>query len=76
MNKRKQKSSKKKFRTSYKKHSKEKCRKLLSDKIATNIREMNRGKLKTGSGYKVSNRKQAIAMSYSFLKKKYPKCKF
>jgi len=66
----------KKSRVSKKRHSKEKCKKLLSNKIRINTKKMNNGKLKSGSGAIVSSREQAIAISYSQLKKKYPKCKF
>jgi len=70
------KSSKKKSRTSYKKYPKNICKKMLSKKIKKNITEMNNKKLKSSSGKFVNDRKMAIAISYSQLKRKYPKCKF
>ena len=47
--------------------TKAECKKLLSNKIARNIREFKKGKYKS--------RKQAIAVSYSQIKKEYPYCK-
>lgn len=44
------------------------CKSKLSKKISINIREM-----KTGNK-KIKSPKQAIAISYSQIKKKYPKC--
>jgi len=43
------------------------CKKKLSLKIAKNIKEFKNGKFKS--------RSQAIAVSYSQVKKKYPECK-
>ena len=43
------------------------CKKRLSNKIAKNIREFKKGKFKS--------RKQAIAVSYSQIKKEFPYCK-
>ncbi len=39
--------------------------KKASEKVAEVIREQKRGKLKTGSGKKVTSRKQAIAIGLS-----------
>jgi len=50
-----------------KRTSKVECKKQLSKKIATNIREFKKGKF--------VSRSQAIAVSYSQIKKEYPKCK-
>ena len=47
--------------------SKSKCRKYLSKKIAINIDEFKRGLFKS--------KKQAIAVSYSQVRKKHPACK-
>lgn len=44
------------------------CRSKLSKKISINLREM-----KYGNKY-IKSPKQAIAISYSQIKKKYPKC--
>lgn len=47
------------------------------DKIAVNMREMKRGTLRSGSGAKVTNPKQALAISFSEMgeskKKKHKK---
>ena len=43
------------------------CKSELKDKIKINMREYNNGKY--------ANRKQAIAVAYSQIKKKYPQCK-
>ena len=43
------------------------CKTALKEKIKINMREYNNGKY--------SNRKQAIAVAYSQIKKKYPQCK-
>jgi len=48
------------------KYSKDKCQELLSDKISINMGEFKEGKWK--------NRKQALAVSYSQVNNKYPKC--
>ena len=56
--------SKKKSR---KRLTKLKCRELLSNKIRLNTREWKKGKFKS--------RKQAIAVSYSQIKNKFPDCK-
>lgn len=45
-----------------------KCKSLLKDKIKINMREYKQGRW--------LNPKQAIAVSFSQIKKKYPKCKF
>jgi len=47
---------------------KSKCRKALSKKIAINMDEFKHGRF--------VSRAQAIAVSYSQVKKHYPKCKF
>ncbi len=39
--------------------------KKASDKVEENMHEMKRGKLKSGSGKKVTSRKQAIAIGLS-----------
>ena len=39
--------------------------KKASDKVEENLHEMKRGKLKSGSGKKVTSRKQAIAIGLS-----------
>jgi hypothetical protein len=44
------------------------CSDLLSEKIAINIKEMKRNK-------KFKNRKQAIAVAYSQVRRRYPSCK-
>ena len=44
------------------------CRSKLSKKIAVNLREMKSG------NKRIKSQKQAIAISYSQIKKKYPKC--
>ena len=44
-----------------------KCKSELKEKIRLNMREYNKGRY--------SNRKQAIAVAYSQIKKKYPQCK-
>ena len=49
------------------KFSKLDCKKRLSNKIARNIREFKKGKF--------VSRSQAIAVSYSQIKEKYPECK-
>lgn len=43
------------------------CKKRLSNKIRINMKEFKRGRY--------VSRKQAIAVSYSQIKKKYPECK-
>lgn len=48
------------------KASRTRCKNLLSKKISINMRELKKGKFK--------NRAQAIAVSYSQVKKKYPSC--
>ena len=58
----KKKKSVKKSKTKTSKYTKKKCQSLLSKKIKLNSR-------------KFSNHKQAIAVSYSQIKKKYPRCK-
>ncbi len=50
-----------------------KCKKMLSDKIKVNMNEYkNKTVLKNKKRFK--NRSQVIAVSYSQLKKYYPKC--
>jgi len=44
------------------------CKSRLSKKISINLREMKSG------NKKIKSPKQAIAISYSQIKKKYPKC--
>jgi uncharacterized Zn finger protein (UPF0148 family) len=66
-NSRRKRLSKRRPRSVFKKHKSlglKDCKKKLSNKIRFNIRE---GKFKS--------RKQAIAVSYSQIKKKYPECK-
>ena len=48
------------------KSSKKVCRKRLSKKISVNMKEYKSGRWK--------NRKQALAVSYSQIRKKYPEC--
>jgi len=58
------------FKRSFKKSVKltlQDCKNKLSDKIRVNMREFKKGNFKS--------RKQAIAVSYSQVKKKYPECK-
>jgi hypothetical protein len=43
------------------------CKSALKEKIKINMREYNNGKY--------ANRKQAIAIAYSQIKRKYPQCK-
>ena len=43
------------------------CKSELKDKIIINTREYNEGRY--------ANRKQAIAVAYAQIKKKYPQCK-
>lgn len=43
--------------------------KKAQEKVAENIKEMEKGKLKSSSGDKVTNRKQAIAIGLSEAKK-------
>ena len=43
------------------------CKKELSNKIRENMKEYHNGRY--------VNRKQAIAVSYSQIKRKYPQCK-
>ena len=61
------KSIKKSKRRKRSKRSKSKCRKYLQDKISINMGEYKKGKF--------SSRKQALAVSYSQVKKKSPGCK-
>lgn len=52
--------------------------KKASEKVAENVREMKEGKLKSGSGKKVTSRKQAVAIGLSEARKagaKVPKKK-
>lgn len=44
------------------------CRRKLSKKISINIKEMKSG------NKRIKSPRQAIAISYSQIKKKYPKC--
>jgi hypothetical protein len=50
-----------------KKFSKKVCRSLVSHKVSANLKEMEKGRY--------SSRAQAVAVSYSQVQKKYPKCK-
>ena len=50
--------------------SKKECNRKLSAKIAINIKEFKKGTPKAPK-----NRSQAIAISYSQIKKQYPECK-
>jgi hypothetical protein len=52
--------------TTKSKSSKKLCRKRLSKKISVNMKEYKSGRWK--------NRKQALAVSYSQIRKKYPEC--
>ena len=54
-------------RRTTKRKTKSKCRQYLNDKIKINMKEYKQGLF--------SNRKQAIAVSYSQITKKYPHCK-
>jgi hypothetical protein len=65
MNKNKTRIKKSKRRT--KRKYKSKCRQRLNDKIKINMKEYKQGLFKS--------RKQAIAVSYSQTRKKYPRCK-
>lgn len=49
------------------KFSKKVCRSLVSDKVSANIKEYSKGRYVSPS--------QAIAVSYSQVQKRYPKCK-
>jgi len=49
------------------------CKKQLSDKIRINMREFKKGTI-LKNGRPITSRKQAIAISYSQIKKMYPKC--
>jgi hypothetical protein len=50
-----------------------KCKKLLSNKIKTNTREFKKKSI-LRNGRKFKSRSQAIAVSYSQIKKTNPKC--
>lgn len=66
----KRKSTKRRFSKSLKKRksiTKNKCKKYLQKKISINMSEWKRGKFKS--------QKQALAVSYSQLKKRYPSCR-
>jgi hypothetical protein len=54
-------------RSKRKRRSKSKCKKYLQDKISINMDEYKTGRY--------SSRSQAIAVSYSQVLKKHPKCK-
>ncbi len=61
-----------KYKSRIKSKSK-KCRKLLSNKIKINTREFkNRSILRNGRRFK--SRSQAIAVSFSQMKKTHPRC--
>lgn len=60
------KQSRKRSRSSILKAKKTRCSNLLKKKISINMKELKKGKFK--------NRAQAIAVSYSQVKKKYPSC--
>jgi hypothetical protein len=64
----KSKSSYKKSKNTKKSSLKSFCRSKLSKKISINIREMKSG------NKRIKSPRQAIAISYSQIKKKYPKC--
>lgn len=66
-NNKKKSSSKRLIRKSYSSRNSF-CRSKLSKKIAINLKEMKSG------NKKIKSPKQAIAISYSQIKKKYPKC--
>ena len=73
-NSRRKRLSKRRSRSVFKRSGKSKrklnkvqCKKKLSSKIATNMREYKKGVF--------VSRAQAIAVSYSQIKKKYPECK-
>ena len=51
------------------------CKEFLSKKIAENMREFNAGTLMS-NGRKIQNRKQAIAIAYSQVRRGNPRCKF
>jgi transcriptional regulator with AAA-type ATPase domain len=56
--------------------TKAQCKKRLSNKIKTNIREFkNKVKRRGSNKLLFKSRAQAIAVSYSQVKKKYPECK-
>jgi hypothetical protein len=70
-------SARKSARKSKRKGSRKKqsfCRKQVSKKIRINMSEMKKGLLRTSTGYLVTDPRQAIAISYSQVKAKYPKC--
>ncbi len=76
MNKKSRKS--RKSRKSFKKPKGMTCKEFLSNKIAHNIREFKRGKI-LSNGRKIKSIKQAIAISYSQVKKsgcKLPRRKY
>ncbi len=50
------------------------CKTRLSRKIAQNMKEY-KSKKKMNNGRRITSRKQAIAISYSQIKKKFPHCK-
>ncbi len=60
-------SKKPKLSSHKKKKRVSKCRKYLSEKIKINMNELKNGRFK--------NRKQAIAVSYSQVKKDHPACR-
>ena len=62
------KSKSKKIRKSMRKSLKKFCRSKLSNKIKINMREMKSG------NKRIKSRLQAIAIAYSQIRKKYPKC--
>lgn len=49
------------------KYSKKVCRSLVSHKVSANLKELAQGRY--------TSRAQAVAVSYSQVQKKYPKCK-
>lgn len=61
---------KKSAKKSAKKSSVRKYSKSAGKQVETEMREFNKGTLKSGSGAKVTNRKQAIAIGLSEARKK------
>lgn len=59
---------KKKIKLSYGKKSKKECKDLLQKKIRINILEYKKGRWKSP--------KQAVAVSYSQIRKQFPECLF
>jgi hypothetical protein len=57
-----------KISKTYKKNSKKYCQSKVSKKISINMKEMKSG------NKKIKSPSQAIAIAYSQIRKKYPKC--